>query len=55
MLGHITGATAYEDLRTVNGHVYNTFHEAAKEFGILEDDTEYEKCLQEVNILKYIH
>ena len=36
LLNHVTGATSYEDLRTVNGQVMPTFHEVAEKQGLIE-------------------
>ena len=40
-------ATSFEDLRTVNGVLYPTFHAACLALGLLEDDNEWRQCLQE--------
>ncbi|KAK6021322.1 hypothetical protein OSTOST_13005 [Ostertagia ostertagi] len=47
LLSHVRGPTSYEDLRTHNGVLYETFQEAAIARGLLEDDTEYDTCLEE--------
>ena len=41
------GATSFANLRTVNGVEYDTFKEACNALGLLEDDEEWRKCLQE--------
>lgn len=41
MLNHIRGATCFEDLRTVNGVVYETYRDACYALGLLDDDAEY--------------
>ncbi len=38
---------SYEDLQTVNGTVYDTFHEACVALGLLEDDREWIECFNE--------
>ena len=48
MLTHTTGATCYSDLRNVDGTMYETFKEACKAMGLLEDDSEWENVLEEV-------
>ena len=48
MLTHTTGATCYSDLRNVDGTTYETFKEACKAMGLLEDDSEWENVLEEV-------
>ncbi|KAG8235454.1 hypothetical protein J437_LFUL011365 [Ladona fulva] len=45
-------AYTYEELRTVDGHCHNTFQEAAKAHGLLENDSEYREALEEANIYK---
>ena len=47
LLHHIRGATCYEDVRTVNGHLMPCFRDAAREMGLLEDDAEWETALNE--------
>ncbi|GFR90170.1 DNA helicase-like protein [Elysia marginata] len=48
LLQHIKGARSYEDLRTLeNGQVCNTFHEAALQRGLQQDDGEWRFCLEE--------
>lgn len=47
LLHKIPGPRSYEDLRRVDGHVYDTFVDAAKARGLLEDDDEYHHCLEE--------
>nr|XP_012564979.2 uncharacterized protein LOC101240715 [Hydra vulgaris] len=41
------GATSWEDLRTVNGIVLETFREACVFNGLLQDDTEWQNTLSE--------
>ena len=41
------GPTSFEDLRTVRGHLYETFREACLARGLLEDDDEWKMCLRE--------
>ena len=47
LLLHVKGAQGYQDIRTVNGQVHNTFGEAALALGLLEDDEEWIRCLEE--------
>ena len=42
LLYHVRGPTSWEDLRTVNGVVCETFHEACIKLGLFEDDSEIE-------------
>ncbi|OJA14933.1 hypothetical protein AZE42_13820 [Rhizopogon vesiculosus] len=47
LLTVIKGATSYENLRTVDGTVCNTFKDACQLRGLLDDDGEWIQCLQE--------
>lgn len=47
LLTIIRGPKSFEDLRTINGHLYTTFKEACKALGLLEDDTEWIQCFKE--------
>ncbi|AQK75317.1 hypothetical protein ZEAMMB73_Zm00001d018231 [Zea mays] len=47
LLNHVTGATSYVDLRTVDGLTLPTFHEAAERRGLLESDNTLDECLTE--------
>ena len=42
----VRGPRSFEDLKTVDSHTYETFHEACLRRGLLEDDGEWEMCLQ---------
>ena len=48
---HRKGATAFEDLRTGQGHIHATFKDAARAMGLLEDDAEHRRCLQEASVM----
>ena len=48
MLSHTTGATCFKDLRTVGRTIYPTYKEACKALGLLEDDSEWGRALEEV-------
>ncbi|KAJ3568310.1 hypothetical protein NP233_g5793 [Leucocoprinus birnbaumii] len=43
------GPQSFEDLRTFNGIVHKTFHEACLVRGLLEDDGEWKLCLEEAS------
>ncbi|ONM09527.1 hypothetical protein ZEAMMB73_Zm00001d034078 [Zea mays] len=47
LLNHVTGATSYVDLRTVDGVTLPTFREAAERRGLLESDNTLDDCLTE--------
>lgn len=47
LLLHKQGPTSFKDMRTVNGVTYETYHQAALEAGLLEDDREPHRCLTE--------
>ncbi|AQK53977.1 hypothetical protein ZEAMMB73_Zm00001d051300, partial [Zea mays] len=47
LLNHVTGATSYVDLRTIDGVTLPTFHEAAERRGLLESDNTLDECLTE--------
>uniref|UniRef100_A0A453CJP2 ATP-dependent DNA helicase n=1 Tax=Aegilops tauschii subsp. strangulata TaxID=200361 RepID=A0A453CJP2_AEGTS len=50
LLNHVTGATSFQDLRTVNGIVYSTFREAAERRGLIESDNTINECLDEAKV-----
>ncbi|POM79144.1 Helitron helicase-like protein [Phytophthora palmivora] len=47
LLCHRRSPKSFEDIRTVNGVVYDTFHDAALAAGYLENDQVWEECLTE--------
>ncbi len=53
LLYHVKGPKCWEDLRTVNGVVYETFHEACIKLGLFEDDSEIENCLAEAATIRF--
>ena len=53
MLLHTRGAASFADLRRVNGVEYPTLKEAAIALGVLDDDREIERCLQEALVISY--
>ena len=50
LLQHVQGPTSFEDLRSYNDREYQTFQSAASARGLLNDDTEWETCLQEASL-----
>ncbi|PWZ20066.1 ATP-dependent DNA helicase PIF1, partial [Zea mays] len=47
LLNHVTGATSYVDLRTIDGDTLPSFREAAQRRGLLEADNTIDECLNE--------
>jgi hypothetical protein len=47
LLHKVTGATCYEDLRTINNIVYNTNKDAAIALGLIEDDVYIDNIFEE--------
>jgi hypothetical protein len=45
------GCTSFEDLRTVEGHMYDSYREACGALRLLEDDKEFIDAILEVAIL----
>ena len=46
----VKGATSFEDIRTVNGETYNTFHSACLALGLIEDDAEWDRAMSEEEV-----
>ncbi|XP_074369484.1 uncharacterized protein LOC141710881 [Apium graveolens] len=47
LLLKIKGTVCFDDLKTVNGHVYNSFHEACDTLGILQNDQQWHEAIDE--------
>ncbi|XP_074352823.1 uncharacterized protein LOC141691974 [Apium graveolens] len=47
LLTKVRGPTSFESLRTVNGHIFETFQGACKELGMLDDDNEWHQVLSQ--------
>ena len=47
LLNKIPGATSFDDLKTIDGDKCDTFREACCKLGLLDDDTEWDKALEE--------
>ncbi|XP_045829948.1 uncharacterized protein LOC123921446 isoform X3 [Trifolium pratense] len=45
------GCTCFEDIRTVDGHVYDSYREACDELGLLANDREFIDAIDELSIL----
>jgi hypothetical protein len=52
LLHHIPGPTSYENIRTVDGHTVATFKEACILRHLLEDDTEWDRALEEASVFQ---
>jgi ATP-dependent DNA helicase PIF1 len=46
-LNHVTGATSFEYLRTVNGIIFPKFSEATEKRGLIEAGNTTDECLSE--------
>ena len=51
LLLHRRGVPSFEDLRTADGLLCDTFRDATRAMGLLEDDSEHQRCLQEAAIM----
>ncbi|XP_021995536.1 uncharacterized protein LOC110892694 [Helianthus annuus] len=49
LLNKVKGPKSFEDIRTVNGHVHDTFRDACYALGLLDDDIEYIEAIKEAN------
>lgn len=50
LLLHQKGCKSFEDVRTVRGHLCDTFKEAALMMGLLQDDAEWDRALNEATL-----
>ncbi|GBC19098.2 ATP-dependent DNA helicase PIF1-like [Rhizophagus irregularis DAOM 181602=DAOM 197198] len=46
LLAHVGGASNFDDLKTVEGHICGSFKEAYIRLGLLQDNTEWDVCLR---------
>ena len=53
LLHNVPGPKSFEDLRTVEGVIYDTFKEACVKRGLIEDDKEIEKALDEAYSIQF--
>ena len=53
LLHNKSGATSFEDLRTINDVVHPTFNTACRALGLLEDDTEIDKAMEEAASIRF--
>ncbi|XP_022032442.1 uncharacterized protein LOC110933532 [Helianthus annuus] len=49
LLNKVKGPKSYDDMKTVNGHVHDTFRDACFALGLLDDDKEYIEAIKEAN------
>jgi hypothetical protein len=47
LLSHVRGATSFDDLKTVNGHLCNSFRKACEQLGLIEHDRFIDDCMME--------
>lgn len=52
LLLHVKGARNFEDLRTYNAVIHETFKAAAIDRGLLDSDEEWSRCLTEANMFQ---
>lgn len=52
LLTHVTGATSFNNLKTVNNYMCNTFKEICISLGFLQDDSEWNTCLYEASSMQ---
>ncbi len=50
LLNYVKGATSYEHLRTVDGIKHDTFKDACIAMGLLANDNEWHRALEEVGL-----
>lgn len=55
LLLNVRAPTSFEFLRTVEGAVFDTYKEACQARGLLEDDSEYDTCLNEAYTFQNDH
>ncbi|XP_021979960.1 uncharacterized protein LOC110876088 [Helianthus annuus] len=49
LLNKVKGPKSFDDIKTVDGKVYDTFRDACYALGLLDDDTEYIEAIKEAN------
>jgi len=50
LLLHVRGATSFEELKTVNNEIHHTFTAACLALGLIEDDEEWNRAMNEAKI-----
>lgn len=54
LLTKVRGPTSFEALRTVNGVLFNSFRDACKEYGLLDDDKEWHEIIAECSKIGFL-
>ena len=52
LLNHVTGATSFDDLKTVNGEILPTFREAGERRGFIEGDNTLDESLTKSSLFE---
>ncbi|CAI2163950.1 879_t:CDS:2 [Funneliformis geosporum] len=52
LLIHVTGATSFDNLKTVNKQICRTFKKACTYLGLLQNNNKWNKCLYEANLIE---
>jgi len=55
LLTVVKGPKSFQDLRTFRGTTYPTFHDACMARGLLENDGEWQQCLEEASAMQTGH
>ena len=53
LLHNKAGATSFDDLKTIDGQTHSTFNGACRALGLLEDDSEIDKALEEAASIRF--
>lgn len=51
LLLHRKGVTSYQDLRTIDRQLHDTFMSVARAMGLFQDDQQHRNCLREASIM----
>lgn len=51
LLNRQIGCTSFEDIRTVDGHVYNSYREACAALGLLANDRQFIDLISEIVVV----
>lgn len=53
LLLHVKGVSSFQDLRTVDDIIYSTFYEASIARHLVNEDKEWDRCLEEATQLHF--